>query len=241
MAALDGTVRVLDEDPDLGARIAPGDQAAASGAAVAAAVRLERGPWTEMPRRVDARALGFLVLDGMLSCTVRVAGRANVELLGRGDVLRPWVTNDATVPQDVEWRVLVPAQIAWLDGDFAERTARWPELAAALIDRLVVRARRLLFQRAASALPRVDERLLLVLWDFADRWGRVRMDGVHLPVPLSHSLLASIVGAQRPSVTTALGRLRREGAVQQVPGGWLLIGEPPAQVAEEPVEQAPAA
>lgn len=238
MPELNGTVRVLDEDPDLGARVPDAEAHAAGDAAVAAALRLERGPWTEMPRRVDPGALGFLVLDGMLSCTVRVAGRANVELVGRGDVLRPWVVSDGTLPQEIRWNVMLPAQLAWLDRDFAIRTARWPEITAALVDRLVVRARHLLFQRAASAIPRVDERLLLVLWDLADRWGRVRVDGVHLPLPLSHSLLASIVGAQRPSVTTALGRLRREELVHQVPGGWLLIGAPPTELAASPAEPA---
>jgi len=238
MPELDGTVRVLDVDPDLGARIAEPEAAAAADAAVAAAVRLERGPWTEMPRRVDPGALGFLVLDGLLTCTVRVAGRANVELLGRGDVLRPWMSNEGTVPQQVRWHVLIPAQLAWLDRDFAVRTGRWPEIGASLVERLVVRARHLLFQRAASALPRVDERLLLVLWDLADRWGKVGVDGVRLPLPLSHSLLASIVGAQRPSVTTALGRLRREELVHQIPGGWLLLGEPPRELAATPAGRA---
>lgn len=241
MPELDGTVRVLDVDPDLGARIADSEAGAAADAAFAAAVRLERGPWTEMPRRVDPGALGFLVLDGLLTCTVRVAGRANVELVGRGDVLRPWMSNEGTVPQEIRWNVLIPAQLAWLDRDFAVRTARWPEIAAALVERLVVRARHLLFQRGASALPRVDERLLLVLWDLADRWGKVRVDGVQLPLPLSHSLLASIVGAQRPSVTTALGRLRRDELVHQIPGGWLLLGEPPRELAQAPADRASAA
>ena len=236
MPELDGTVRVLDADPDLGARIPEPDVQAAGDAAIAAAVRLERGPWTELPRRVDPGTLGFLVLDGMLSCTVKVAGRANVELVGPGDVIRPWVVSDGTLPQAVRWNVLLPAQLAWLDRDFAVRMGRWPEIAAALVDRLIVRARHLLFQRAASAIPRVDERLLLVLWDLSDRWGKVRVDGVHLPIPLSHSILASIVGAQRPSVTTALGRLRREELVNQVPGGWLLLGEPPTELAASPAE-----
>ena len=241
MPELDGTVRVLDADPDLGARLPEPQAEAAGDAAVAAAIRLERGPWTEMPRRVDPGALGFLVLEGMLACSVTVGGRANVELVGPGDVLRPWMQTEGTLPQEARWSVLVPAQLAWLDRDFASRTSAWPEIQAALVERLVARARHLLFQRGASSIPRVDERLLLVLWDLADRWGRVRVDGVHLELPLSHSLLAGIVGAQRPSVTTALGRLRREGSVRQIPGGWLLIGEPPRELADSTADRASAA
>jgi hypothetical protein len=45
-----------------------------------------------------------------------------------------------------------------------------------------------------------------------------------------------MVGARRPSVTTALGQLIARGEVERRPdGGWLLRGEPP-----EPRQQRPA-
>lgn len=230
MASLAGTARVLDLDRDLAALLPEPVLMQAREVSAAALLELERGPWTQMPTDVDPGAIGFLVVEGLLSCTIEVSGRANIELIGPGDLIRPWVEADATVPQDLSWNVLLPARMAWLDRDFAMRMGAWPEVGAAIVDRLVLRARHLLFQRAVGSIPRVDERLLLVLWDFADRWGKVRVDGIHLALPLSHSLLASVVGAQRPSVTTALGKLRRDGRLEQVPGGWLLHGDPPAAV-----------
>jgi CRP-like cAMP-binding protein len=55
--------------------------------------------------------------------------------------------------------------------------------------------------------------------------------GVQLSVPLTHELLARIVGARRPTVTSALRNLRADGLVTRGPGGsWLLHGEPPGRL-----------
>ena len=83
---------------------------------------------------------------------------------------------------------------------------------------------------------RVNVRLLMLLWHLADRWGRVRSEGVVLPLHLTHSVLADLVAARRPTVTSALSELARlELAVPQTPG-WLLRGKPPGELLElEPV------
>jgi CRP-like cAMP-binding protein len=78
---------------------------------------------------------------------------------------------------------------------------------------------------------RVEDRLLLTLWHLAERWGRVRPDAIAVPLPLSHQRLADLVGAHRPSVTTAMGDLVRSGAVSRSEGGiWMLHNSPPAQL-----------
>ncbi|HWC25396.1 MAG TPA: Crp/Fnr family transcriptional regulator [Solirubrobacteraceae bacterium] len=106
------------------------------------------------------------------------------------------------------------------------------EIHAALAERLVLRARRLAFQLAVNALRSVDERVLLTLWHVGDRWGRVTPDGIRLRLPLTHKDIADVVGASRPSTTTALIKLRRDGHIEPRPGGWLLRGSPPAQLHE---------
>ncbi|MFL5795732.1 MAG: helix-turn-helix domain-containing protein, partial [Actinomycetota bacterium] len=78
---------------------------------------------------------------------------------------------------------------------------------------------------------RVDDRLLLMLWHLAERWGRVHPDGVVVPLPLNHQRLADLVGAHRPSVTTAMGELTRSGAVsRRDDGDWVLHGAPPEKL-----------
>jgi CRP-like cAMP-binding protein len=78
---------------------------------------------------------------------------------------------------------------------------------------------------------RVEERLLLTLWHLADRWGRVSPDGIVVPLPLPHQRLADLVGAHRPSVTTAMGELVRAGRLSRRDDGvWLLHGPPPEKL-----------
>lgn len=59
-------------------------------------------------------------------------------------------------------------------------------------------------------------------------WGRVRSDGVVIPLRLTHAVLSDLVAARRPTVTSALSDLSRRGEVRSVPEGWLLSGEPPS-------------
>jgi hypothetical protein len=49
----------------------------------------------------------------------------------------------------------------------------------------------------------------MLFWLLAERWGRVGPDGVHVTLPLTHEVLAMLVGSHRPTVTIALQRLAR--------------------------------
>ena len=99
----------------------------------------------------------------------------------------------------------------------------------------------LAFHLAVCGLRRVDDRLLSVLWHFADRWGTVTPEGVRLDLRLTHQVLAAVTGARRPSVTTALKRLADQKRVHPLPRSrWLLLGNPPAelQMVRRPSRQA---
>jgi CRP/FNR family transcriptional regulator, cyclic AMP receptor protein len=76
--------------------------------------------------------------------------------------------------------------------------------------------------------PRLDVRLWMLFWDLANRYGRVRSDGVHLELPLTHEILSHLAGARRPSVSAALTRLAAEGRVTRQGHRWILAGEPPS-------------
>jgi CRP/FNR family cyclic AMP-dependent transcriptional regulator len=227
---------VLEEQPDLAVGLAEADAQRAR-AVRAAVVRLEAGPWRFDAEELDLRgALGLLVLDGLLLREASILGGVLcTEVLGEGDVLRPW-TIDAqepvSIPAETHWEVLVPGHLAVLDRRFALAVAAWPEVTAAIVDRAVARARDLLFQLSVGHLPGLDVRVLVTLWHLADRWGKVTPRGVVLPLPLTHRAIAAIVGTRRPAVTAAIGRLRERGAVERAPGGaWVLRGAPPAELA----------
>ena len=124
--------------------------------------------------------------------------------------------------------VLEPTRLAVLDQGLVTRMSPWPQLGVELFARGTRRAHALAVTLAIAHHQRVDDRLLLTLWHLADRWGRVRPDGIAVPLPLSHQRLADLVGAHRPSVTTAMGELARGGAVSRRGDGiWMLHGAPP--------------
>ena len=97
-----------------------------------------------------------------------------------------------------------------------------------LIDRLTERAQRLAMTQAISQLNGVDRRLLALFWHLGERWGRVVRDGVAVPRRRCRTgVIAQLVGARRPTVSTALGTLAERGElVRREDGGWLLTGEP---------------
>jgi CRP/FNR family transcriptional regulator, cyclic AMP receptor protein len=235
-------VRILDADPGLGQALDAEERALAARYAVAEVLRLEPGPWDAGRVDPEPGRLGLLVLEGLIKREVRIAGSECAELLGEGDLLRPWDGDSGGFTQvGGGFEVLEPTRIALLDRRFAAAAGRWPELVDAILGRCVARSRALAFHMALSHLNRVNVRLLALFWHLADRWGRVGTAGVIVPLQLTHRTLAQLVGAQRPSVTTALGALAEERRVTRRPdGSWLLHGEPPADLRIAAVEHAAA-
>jgi CRP-like cAMP-binding protein len=125
------------------------------------------------------------------------------------------------------WTVLEPARLAVLDERFARVACRWPQVVAGLVSRTLRRSRWMTILLAISNLTRVDERVTALFWHLADRWGHVTPEGVVVPVPLTHDMIGRLVGAHRPSVTSALGELQRNEIITRRENGWLLHGSPP--------------
>jgi len=225
-------VRLLDEDPDLFTGLPPQGHLEARARAVAPVIRLERGPWAaEVANICDPdSSVGLLVLDGLLVHSIVVVHEPRSEIVGPGDVLRPWQQESeiASVPFASDWHVVHTARLAVLDHRFLAFAARWPKLLSAIVERTVRRSHWLALQLAITDLRRVDDRLMLFFWHLADRWGRVGPDGVSVPLPVTHDVLAQLVCAQRPTVTSALRRLTDDGRIRRRPDRtWLLAPEPP--------------
>jgi CRP/FNR family transcriptional regulator, cyclic AMP receptor protein len=229
-----GRISLVEADPDLLKGFDAATAEAIRAATTVNVMELEAGPWRR-GRRPPTPAYGLFVIGGVMSRGVSIQGRRSAELLGPGDVLRPAASDDidSSVEFEITWEMLEPTRLAVLDDDFARAIAPWPRLTSALMDRIVRRAHALAFHLAVSHLKLVETRLLVILWYYADRWGRVTPGGVLLPLRMTHSLLARIVGARRPSVSTALGRLQERGLIERSENGhWLLLGPPPRELAD---------
>src|SRR3954454_15494257 len=226
--------RLLELDPDLAEGLTPAREALAREHLVVRLARIESGHWTPSRNEFGAMdGIGLLIVDGLAIRRVALGHRAAAELLAAGDVLRPWEDDGehAAYPFASSFRVLEALELAVLDASAMQRLLHFPEIVGHLMSRLMRRSRRVVGYLVIAQLTSVDTRLHVALWHMADRFGKVRPEGVVVPLHLTHAMLGLIVGARRPSVTAAMGRLVEEGLVQTLDGGgWLLLGEPPQRL-----------
>lgn len=221
---------LLELDPDLG-QLLEGERLAAARESLQVSTRsFPTGVWdTARMGGASPDHLGLLLLDGVIAREVLVSDIVSTELLGPGDILRPWTLDrgERLLAHSIRWTVLSRTRVGLLDRRFAVESARYPEIGAAIVDRLNERALRLAITQAISQLNRVDRRLLAFLWHLAERWGRMTPEGVSLPMTLSHRMLGQLVGARRPTVSTALSMLSKQDQLHRRDDGtWLLTGEP---------------
>ena len=230
-----GRIRVLEEDEELGTDVPGPQRGAAARSALADTVILETGPWDPGDRGLPAG--GFLVLEGCITREVSVLGHEMaVDFFADGDLVRPAEEQPlVSVASDTSWVVLERARVAVLDSEFLVSVQPWPQIVAGLLRRQERRADWLAHVLAVSHLPRVQLRVLVLFWLFADRWGRRRGDEVVVPIPLTHGSIARLIGAQRPTVTSAIHELIQAGRIAPAGNGhWLLHGQPPDTIRSLP-------
>jgi CRP/FNR family transcriptional regulator, cyclic AMP receptor protein len=224
------TVPVLRLDPDLGAGIESSKRETAERTCLARVLEAEAGAWDAEEAVKDHRTgFGLLVLSGTLCRRVAQGRLRGAELLGPGDLLRPWdrVGEWSSIPAEADWVVIGDARLAILDADFSRQAASFPEIAVALTRRSLLRSRYLAILVAIVNQRTIETRLNLLFWHLADRFGYVRGEWIDIPVPLTHSLLSELVAARRPSVSTALSSLRDRGVLVRNEDGWALRGTAP--------------
>lgn len=220
---------VLREDPDLLEAVPRADRTRAVDVCTASVARIARSRRVSEWPAFDDDTIGLLVLEGLLVHRIGIEERFGAELLGRGDLLRPWeeVGAQPTLPHTTGWQVIEPARVAVLD---AHTFAQYPELTGRLVGRALERSRTLVLYMAIVHQPRVEVRLHMLFWHLAYRWGQANSAGVLLPIRLSGAVLAELVAARRSTVSTSLGALATRNLVRPVNEHWLLAGEPPAEL-----------
>jgi hypothetical protein len=228
-------LRLLDVDPDLGEGLSPEAFADARRDLIAEPLVVPRGDWNaEGTWSAVPAELGLLIVDGVLLCEVDVGKRSTLEVLGPGDLVRPWPHGRHIAEIDVSLRYTVAdemCRMVVLDAHLARQAARWPSVLGEITGRALGRATSGTLRLLVHQVVRIDDRILLSLWGLAERFGKVTADGVLVPLPINHTMMGRLVGAQRPTVSQAVGELTRRGALERTEdGGWLLHGEFPQDI-----------
>lgn len=223
-------MRIFEEDPKLLGTAA--EQAPDRLRNLTVPVRsLPRGLW-DPGVRAGEQPLAMLVLEGTINLETRLFGRTATEILGPGDLLS--ISEEAEpgpLPHESRLRVMVPSRIAVLDADFRSILHRIPGVADELMRRTRESARGLRRQQAIAGIPNTAQRLLMLLWQLADRWGTPTKDGVVLEIRLTHATLASLAHCARETVGRALGEFRKSELVSVDSDGYLVLhGLPPVEL-----------
>jgi hypothetical protein len=228
-------VQLLKVDPDLGEHMPAEAREHAVESIRARVFRVPKGPW--QPPEIDHGATGLLLLEGLMVRRLQLGPVSSSEVVGPSDIIRPWETEliPSLLQSTADWRVLHDARVALLDGRVTALIGRWPELSAAITGRMLRRTRSLAFMMAAQHFVRVEDRLLAALWHLAGMWGKVTPEGTVVPFRLTHEMLGNIIGAKRPTTTTAVRSLVSRGRmIRNGDRFYVLRGEPPDWSREHP-------
>ena len=217
-------VRLLDVVPDLQIGIPEEERAHARRLLVAPLRTLPAGGFEMTFGGEHGFPFAMVVLDGVLLRNTYLRERAATELIGAGDLVdtRPDV-EQLSLAMSTEYVVHREASVALLDDRFRRAARRWPGLHDVLHAQLSRQRRRASTHLAILHISRVEDRILALFADLADRWGRVTPEGIVIDLALTHDVLGRLVGSRRPTVTLALAELAEAGALGRRPdGAWLL-------------------
>lgn len=125
---------------------------------------------------------------------------------GPGSVLLP--------PGDAEVLFgLTDARLIAIPQAEVDRLLRIPSVARMLLDQLATTLGHKQEAIGTFAVTRHVERVRRKLLQLARSYGRVGRDGIRIDFPLTHTLLAEMIGSSRETVTRALDELQRRGFV----------------------------
>jgi CRP/FNR family cyclic AMP-dependent transcriptional regulator len=219
--------RLLEAAPWLGSELTQAERRDAARGLSTVALRSSPG------RRlltIPPELVGLVVTDGLLAAKLRVSGYTSTVILGAGDMVCACDIEapPGSMPEDRTVLALTTLQLVAVDHRVLRSCLRWPAVGRALLECLTQRLRLSTLALALHQSPRIEERLWLALWQLADRFGRVSPSGATVSLPgVTHSVLAEVVAARRPSVTSAMKRLVVAGLVEVVGRHrWLLRQRP---------------
>ena len=168
----------------------------------------------------DAQVLvveeGFVVLRA----TDPASGRGIVICHGGRGTLLPFVLPSHEIV------ALVDSRLTVITVDVYERLLELPDAAQALLRGVEASVRQQQRTILALASSHHVDRLREKLLQLAEDHGRVGRDGVVLQLPITHELLAEMIGSARETVTRAVDALEQNGFLRRQDRGYVLRVSP---------------
>lgn len=218
-------VRLVDALPDIASTVPVEDRALAESLLVVPRVEGRDEDLAAAMAPTARDVFDFVVIEGVvLKETTLIGSRPALELLGPGDILAPALTAVHQLESRAVSRYLAHGAVglAALDLRFRQATHRWPGLTDVLHDRLGRQTHRASMHLAMLHMPRVEDRVVALFTDLAERFGRITSSGIVIDLPLTHELLGQLVGSRRPTISLALQSLAADGVLSRRDDRWLL-------------------
>ena len=226
------SISLLDVEPDLAGALSDEQRAEAQRFLLPVAAVAKRGDVAGLLERTGAFAA--IVLEGMLIQALQIGEDPTLRLIGPGSFVPPADTAPSMPVLGARLTVPVPTRLVLLGQELLGAARRWPWIVSRLHARMLEHSEELATQLAICQLPRVEDRLMALMWLLAESWGRVTRAGIRVPVSLSHEVLGGLVGARRSTVTLALRKLAERGSLVRQADGWLILEPPAAPLGTEP-------
>jgi hypothetical protein len=214
-------VHLLELEPDLAAFLTDEERDVVRTLPVPVQA-IPTGPLDVDELLLETDAFAALILDGMVVRALAVGTRSALTLLGPGDLLTLTGTS-RTELLSARHEARADTEVALLGDHVLVAARRFPRLMAGWGVRMGEQHDRLSAQLVICQMPRVEDRIVALMWLLAESWGRVTGSGTALPVMLTHDTIGELVGARRPTVTLALAHLGEEGRLIRQDRGWLLL------------------
>lgn len=135
---------------------------------------------------------------------------------GPGAILLPPRSDEALSGLGRAAVTLIPAEVR-------DRLLTFPTVALRVAERLAFALEQRQEALANLAPTRSVERVRRKLFQLARAYGHVTRDGVRIDFPISHGLLAEMIGCSRETVTRALDELQRGGFVARAGSTYSLL------------------
>jgi hypothetical protein len=168
----------------------------------------------------------FLVADGFVVLRARAEGGRRAVMTceaGPGNVLLPPSAEELLVG-------LGSSRLTLIDADARGELLRMPAVAERVVEHLTAALRQKQEGTATFALTRHVDRVRRQLLRLGRSYGHVVRDGVRIDFPMSHALLAEMIGSSRETVTRAIDELQRAGFVARNGSTYRLLVSPESVV-----------